>query len=53
MNYMNKGKRTYSTKEKAAFHAGRGYAQAQKGKRMGLRTKKEQDSFKNGYKRVR
>lgn len=47
----NKGKRQYSAKEKAAFHAGRGYKKAQQGKRMGLRTKSEQESFKNGYKR--
>ena len=51
MQYLNKGKRSYSTKEKRAYDAGRAYARARKGKRMGLRTKKEQESFKNGYRR--
>ena len=43
--------RRYTAKEKRAYDAGRAYKRAQEGKRMGLKTKKEQESFKNGYKR--
>lgn len=49
--FLNRGKRSYSEKEKRAFDAGKAYARARKGKRMGLKTKKEQESFKNGYRR--
>ena len=51
MAFGNKGKRKYSVKEKEAYHAGRAYKRVQQGKRMGLRTKREQESFKNGFKR--
>ena len=50
MAFRNKGKRSYTVKEKRAYDAGRAYAKAKAGKRMGLKTKKEQESFKNGYK---
>lgn len=43
----------YSEKEKRAYDAGKAYAKAKKGKRMGLKTKKEQQSFTNGYKSVK
>lgn len=46
-------RKKYSAKEKQAYYAGKAYAKAQKGKRMGLKTKKEQESFKNGYKSER
>lgn len=39
----------YSLKEKRAYDAGRAYAKAQQGKRMGLRTEAERRSFANGY----
>lgn len=53
MALFNRGRKQFSAKEKAAYHAGRGYKKAQQGKRMGLKTKKEQESFKNGYKSVK
>ena len=53
MAFLNKGKRSYSVKEKRAYDAGKAYARAKRGKRMGLKTKKEQESFKNGYNSVK
>ena len=43
-------RRKFTAKEKAAFNAGRGFAQAKKGRRVSNRTKAEKRSFLKGLK---
>ena len=51
--YLNKGIKQFSEREKRAYSAGRGYAAAQKGRRIKCKTEKEKQSFRNGIKSVR
>lgn len=51
--YPNRGKKNYSEAEKRAYHGGRAYAAAKKGKRIRFKTEKEKRSFSNGVKSVR
>lgn len=53
MSYKNRGKRTYTEREKRAFSAGKGYAAAKAGKRVACKTEKKKQSFRNGVKAVR
>ncbi len=50
--YPNRGKRQYSEEEKHAYHAGRGFGIAKKGKRVKCKTEKEKQSFRNGVNAV-
>ena len=45
--------KTYSTKERKAFHMGRAYAAAKAGKRVKLPDDKTKQSFRNGVNSVR
>ncbi len=47
--YKNRGKRSFSEREKRAFSAGRGYGAAKRGKRVKCETEKEKQSFRNGF----
>lgn len=51
--YPNRGKRSYSEREKRAFSAGRGYGAAKSGKRIKCVTAKERHSFRNGVESVK
>lgn len=51
-SYPNRGKKQFSEKEKHAYHAGRGYGAAKKGKRVRCTTEKERQSFRNGVNAV-
>ena len=51
--YPNRGKRSYSEREKRAYSAGRGYGAAKSGKRVKCVTKKEKSSFINGFNSVK
>lgn len=53
MSYKNRGRRTFTEREKRAFSAGKGYAAAKAGKRVACKTEKEKQSFRNGVKSVR
>jgi len=53
MALFGKKKAKYTEEEKRAWAAGRAYAAAKKGKRLKLRTKKEENSFKEGYNSVK
>lgn len=53
MAYQNKGRRTYSEREKRAYSAGVGYGAATSGKRVKCKTEAEKKSFRNGVKRAR
>ena len=46
-------KKTYSTKERKAYHMGRAYAAAKAGKRVKLPDDKTKQSFRNGINSVR
>lgn len=46
--YPNRGKRSFSEREKRAYSAGRGYGAAKQGKRVKCKTEKEKQSFLNG-----
>ena len=49
-----KGKKSqYSAAEKQAYAAGKAYAAAKAGQRVGLKTEKEKESFRNGMKSVK
>lgn len=48
--YLNRGKRQFSEREKRAYSAGRGYAAAKRGKRVQCKTAREKQSFRNGLK---
>ena len=50
--YPNRGKRSFSEREKRAFSAGRGYGAAKRGKRVKCNTAKEKQSFRNGVNSV-
>lgn len=50
--YPNKGKRSYSVREKRAYSAGRGYGAAKCGTRIKCVTSKEKTSFRNGVNSV-
>lgn len=51
--YPNRGKRSFSEKEKRAYRGGRAYATGKAGRRVKLETEKERKSFSNGVKSVR
>lgn len=53
MSYKNRGRRTFTEREKRAFSAGKGYAAAKAGKRVACKTEAEKQSFRNGVKSVR
>lgn len=53
LRYPNRGKISYSEKEKRAYHGGRAYAAAKAGRRVTFNTEKERKSFSNGVKAVR
>ena len=46
-------KKTYTAKEKKAYHMGRAYATAKAGKRVKCTSEKEKQSFRNGVNAVR
>lgn len=46
-------KKTYTAKEKKAYHMGRAYAAAKAGKRVKISDEKEKQSFRNGVNAVR
>lgn len=46
-------KKTYTAKEKKAYHMGRAYATAKAGKRVKISDKKQKQSFRNGVNAVR
>ena len=52
-NNQRKTSGNFSEKEKRAYDAGKAYAEAKKGKRVHLNTKKERDSFRAGVKSVK
>lgn len=53
MAFQNRGKRTYSEREKRAYSAGVGYGAAKSGRRVKCTTEAEKSSFRNGVNRVR
>lgn len=53
MAFQNRGKKTYSEREKRAFSAGVGYGAAKSGRRVKCTTEAEKRSFRNGVKRTR
>jgi hypothetical protein len=52
-NYVNRGRRSFSDREKRAYSAGIGYGCAKKGKRVKCNNEREKQSFKNGFHRVK
>ena len=46
-------KKTYTAKERKAYHMGRAYAAAKAGKRVKCTSEKEKQSFRNGVNAVR
>lgn len=46
-------KKTYTAKEKKAYHMGRAYATAKAGKRVKISDEKQKQSFRNGVNAVR
>jgi hypothetical protein len=46
-------KKTYTAKEKKAYHMGRAYAAAKAGKRVKISDEKQKQSFRNGVNAVR
>ena len=46
--FVNRGKRQFSEREKRAYSAGRGYGAAKAGRRIACKTAKEKQSFRNG-----
>lgn len=46
-------KKTYTAKEKKAYHMGRVYAAAKAGKRVKISDEKQKQSFRNGVNAVR
>ena len=51
--YPNRGRKSYTELEKRAYHGGRAYAAAKKGRRVKFKTEKERKSFSNGVKSIR
>ena len=49
MARKNRGKRSYSEREKRAYSCGRGYGAAKAGKRVKCNTAKEKRSFRKGF----
>ena len=50
--YPNRGKRSFSEREKRVYSAGRGYGAAKRGKRVKCNTENEKQSFRNGVNSV-
>ena len=51
--YLNRGKRSFSEREKRAYSAGRGYGAAKQGKFVKCEMVKEKHCFLNGFNSVK
>lgn len=51
--FLNRGKRQFSEREKRAYSAGRGFGAAKAGRRFACKTAAEKQSFRNGLNSVK